>query len=238
MFTEKEAGIMKNIIDSARTRNNLILTEIESKKVLSEAGIGVVDTKLANSEKAAVSIADEMGYPVVLKISSPDITHKSDIGGVRVGLKNQEDVIKAYGDIIAAAKARYPEAVIEGVSVQQMARPGTEIIIGMTKDPQFGPVLMFGLGGIFVELLKDVSFRIVPLSRYDAKTMIKEIRGYTLLNGYRGSEPADIGALEEMLLKISDFAERNPEIKEMDLNPVFAYKQGAIAIDARIVLEP
>jgi acyl-CoA synthetase (NDP forming) len=229
---------MKNTIDSARTTGKLILTEIESKKVLKEAGISVVETKLANSANAAISLADEMGYPVVLKISSPDITHKSDIGGVRVGLKDKDEVIKAYGQIIAAAKTGYPQAVIEGVSVQKMARPGIEIIIGMTKDPQFGPVLMFGLGGIFVELLKDVSFKIIPLSRYDASTMIKEIRGYALLNGYRGSEPANITALEEMLLKISDFALQNPDIKEMDLNPVFAYEDGAVAIDARIVLEP
>lgn len=230
--------MIKEIIDSARIKNNLILTEIESKSILSEAGISVVETKLANSAKTAVSLAEAMGYPVVLKISSPDITHKSDVGGVKVGLQDKEAVVKAYNEIITAAKARYPQAVIEGVSVQKMARSGIEIIIGLTKDPQFGPVLMFGLGGIFVELLKDVSFRIVPLSRYDARTMIKDIRGYAMLNGYRGSEPANLAALEEMLLKISDFAEHHPEIKEMDLNPVFAYKDRAIAIDARIVLEP
>jgi acetate---CoA ligase (ADP-forming) subunit beta len=228
---------MNNIIDAARQKGNLILTEIESKKVLSQAGINVVKTELADSEKAAVVLADEMGYPVVVKIASPDITHKSDVGGVRVGLKDKEEVLKAYREIIAAAKAKFPQAKIEGVSVQKMARPGTEIIIGMTKDPQFGPVLMFGLGGIFVEVLKDVSFRIVPLSHYDAATMIKEIKGNALLNGYRGSEPANIPALEEMLLKISQFVEANPEIKEMDLNPVFAYKDGAMAIDARIILE-
>jgi acetate---CoA ligase (ADP-forming) subunit beta len=229
--------MMQDIIDSARARKNLILTEIESKSILSEAGISVVETRLASSADVAVSLAQTMGYPVVLKISSPDITHKSDVGGVRLGLKDSLAVAQAYADIIDAAKAKYPLGVIEGVSVQKMARPGIEIIIGLTKDPQFGPVLMFGLGGIFVEVLKDVSFRIVPLSCYDARTMIKDIRGYTLLNGYRGSEPASI-ALEEMLLKISDFADCHPEIKEMDLNPVFAYKDSAVAVDARIVLEP
>jgi len=228
---------MNQIIESARIKGNLILTEIESKQVLSEAGISVVETKLAESERAAVSLAEAMGYPVVLKISSPDITHKSDVNGVRVGIKTKEEVSQVFGEIIAAAKAKFPQANIEGVSVQRMARPGVEVIIGMTKDPQFGPVLMFGLGGIFVELLKDVSFRIVPLTRYDAHTMIKEIRGYALLNGFRGSEPASIEALEEMLLKISDFVDKHPEIKEMDLNPAFAYKDGATAVDARIVLE-
>jgi len=118
-----------------------------------------------------------------------------------------------------------------------MARPGVEVIIGMTKDAQFGPVLMFGLGGIWVEVLKDVSFRIVPLTRYDAGSMINEIKGNALLNGYRGSEPASITILEDMLLKISEFIESNPEIKEMDLNPVFAYKDGAVAVDARIIIE-
>jgi acetate---CoA ligase (ADP-forming) subunit beta len=228
---------MNQIIESARVKGNLILTEIDSKKLLGQAGISVVETKLAESAQKAAALAEGMGYPVVLKIASPDITHKSDVNGVRVGIKSKEEVIQVYGEIIAAAKAKFPKAVIEGVSVQKMARPGVEIIIGMTKDPQFGPVLMFGLGGIFVELLKDVSFRIVPLTRYDAHTMIKEIRGYAMLNGFRGSEPASIPDLEKMLLKISDFVESHPEIKEMDLNPVFSYKDGATAIDARIVLE-
>jgi acetate---CoA ligase (ADP-forming) subunit beta len=228
---------MNQIIESARVKGNLILTEIDSKKLLGEAGISVVDTRLAESEKQAVALAESMGYPVVLKIASPDITHKSDVNGVRVSIKSKEEVIKVYGEIITAAKTKFPKAVIEGVSVQKMARPGVEIIIGMTKDPQFGPVLMFGLGGIFVELLKDVSFRIVPLSRFDAHTMIKEIRGYAMLNGFRGSEAASIPDLEKMILKISDFVASHPEIKEMDINPVFAYKDGATAIDARIVLE-
>jgi acyl-CoA synthetase (NDP forming) len=134
-------------------------------------------------------------------------------------------------------KQKYPHAVIDGVSVQKMARPGTEVIIGMTKDAQFGPVLMFGLGGILVELLKDVSFRIVPLEREDAREMIREIKGYPILEGFRGMEPADVSILEEILLKISRFVDDHPEIKELDLNPIFAYRDGAIAADARVVLE-
>lgn len=121
--------------------------------------------------------------------------------------------------------------------MQQMARPGIEVIIGMSKDPQFGPVLMFGLGGIFVEILKDVSFRIIPLTTRDAHDMIREIKGYPVLEGYRGQEPGDVPMLEDILLKISDFAEKTPQIKEMDLNPIFAYSQGALAVDARIILE-
>jgi acyl-CoA synthetase (NDP forming) len=138
---------------------------------------------------------------------------------------------------MASVRPKYPGAKIDGVSVQDMARPGTEIIIGMFKDPQFGPVIMFGLGGIFVEVLKDVSFRISPIVRRDAAEMIAEIKGYALLQGYRGHEPAHIPSLEDILLKVSDFVEKTPGIKEIDLNPVFAYKDSAVAVDARIVLE-
>ena len=130
-----------------------------------------------------------------------------------------------------------PEARIQGVSVQKMARPGVEVIIGMSKDDQFGPVLMFGLGGILVEVLKDVSFRIVPLAKRDAAEMVREIKGYPLLEGYRGQEAVDISYLEELLLKVSDFVEQNPEVKELDLNPIFAYSDGAVAVDARVILE-
>lgn len=228
---------MNKIIEGARKEGRTLLSEIESKQLLKEVGINTTEIKLAASEKEASDISQRMGYPVVLKIASPDITHKSDAGGVKVGLKNKEDVIKAYEEIMASVKQKFPGAKIEGVSVQNMAKPGTEVIVGMTKDAQFGPVLMFGLGGVWVEVLKDVSFRIVPLIRRDAHEMIKEIKGYRLLEGYRGSEPANITVLEDMLLKISEFMEKTPEIKEMDINPIFAYKDGAIAVDARVVLE-
>ena len=144
---------------------------------------------------------------------------------------------KAYDDILEAVKQKHPKAVIQGISVQKMARPGVEVIIGMSTDNQFGPVLMFGLGGIMVEILKDVSFRVVPLTRRDAGEMIREIKGYPLLEGYRGQEPVDVPNLEELLLKVSDFVEQNPEVKELDLNPIFAYSNGAVAVDARVVLE-
>ena len=230
--------VSKNqIINNARKQGRIILTEIESKKVFEDAGINTIETRLASSQKEAIALSDQIGFPVVLKVASPDISHKSDAGGVKVGLKNKTEVSKAYKEIMASARQKYPTANIEGVSVQSMARPGIEIIIGMFKDPQFGPVLMFGLGGILVEVLKDVSFRIVPLTRRDAREMIKEIKGYSLLEGYRGQEPANIPFLEDLLLKVSDFAEQTPEIKEIDLNPIFAYKDGAVVVDARIVLE-
>jgi len=228
---------VQSIIEEVRRASRTLLTEIESKALLSEVGIPTVETKLVGSKEEAIAISKKLGFPVALKIVSPEITHKSDVGGVKLGLKTSKQVKEAYDEIIRSVRERYPKAIIDGVSVQKMARPGTEVIIGVTKDAQFGPVLMFGLGGILVELLKDVSFRIVPLEREDAREMLREIKGYPLLEGYRGSEPVDISILEEILLKVSAFVDNHPEIKELDLNPIFAYKDGALAVDARVILE-
>ena len=228
---------MADVIAVARKEGRTNLTEIESKELLGGAGIPTTKIELATSRKQAMATAKELGFPVVLKIHSPDIIHKTDVGGVKLGLATATAVGKAYDEILASAKAKAPSAKVEGVTVQPMARHGTEVIIGMSKDPQFGPVLMFGLGGVLVEILKDVSFRIVPITRRDANQMITEIKGFPLLQGYRGSEPASITALEDMLLKLSDFVDKHPEIKEVDLNPIFAYKDGALAVDARVILE-
>jgi acyl-CoA synthetase (NDP forming) len=214
-----------------------LLTEVESKALLKKAGIPVVETKLARSKKEAISISNEMGFPVVLKISSTDVVHKSDSGGVKLGLVNTTQVGKAYNEILSSVKKAYPKARIEGVSVQPMAPPGVEVIVGMSKDAQFGPVIMFGLGGILVEVLKDVSFRIVPVTIRDAREMIREIKGYPVLEGYRGQKPANIPALEKLIVKVSQFVEKNPQIRELDLNPIFAYPDKAVAVDARIILE-
>ncbi len=228
---------MINVLSDVKKQGRTILTEIEAKQVIKAAGIKVVETRLAKSQKEAVALSEEIGFPIVLKIASPDIIHKTDAGGVETGLNNAAEVKKAYTDIMDSVNKKFPKANIEGVSVQAMARPGIEIIIGMSKDPQFGPVIMFGLGGIFVEVLKDVSFRLIPVEKRDAEAMIKEIKGYALLNGYRGQEPANPAALIDVILKVSALVEKTPEIKELDLNPVFAYKDSAIAVDARIVLE-
>ena len=227
----------REIIDKARRENMSVLTEIEAKELLKQAGISVVDTKLATSREEAISISQQLGRPVVLKIASADVVHKSDAGGVKLGLKTAKQVGKAYDDIVKAIRQEYPEAKIQGISVQKMARPGVEVIIGMSKDAQFGPVLMFGLGGVLVEILKDVSFRIVPLTKRDASEMIKEIKGYPLLEGYRGQEPVDVANLEALILKLSSFVEQYPEVGEIDLNPIFAYGDGAVAVDARVILE-
>jgi acyl-CoA synthetase (NDP forming) len=226
-----------SIFDQVKKEGRSILTEFESKKILKQAGISVVETKLAKTQKEAVSLSQKMGFPVALKITSPDVIHKSDSGGVKLSINSVAEVKKAYDEILKKVRKQYPDAIIHGVSVQKMALPGTEVIVGTSKDPQFGPVIMFGLGGIFVELLKDVSFRVIPVEQRDAQEMIKEIKGYPLLQGYRGKEPANISALVEIILKISKLIEENPQIKELELNPILAYKNKAVAVDARIILE-
>jgi len=227
----------QQVIEQARNEGRNLLTEIEAKELLKNAGINVVETKLAKTKDEAIAISEQLGFPVVVKIASPDVVHKSDAGGVKLGVATASEVGEAYDGIMAAIKKEYPDADIQGVSVQKMARTGVEVIIGMSKDAQFGPVLMFGLGGVLVEILKDVSFRIVPLVKRDSREMIKEIKGYPLLEGYRGSEPVDIANLEELILKVSEFVEKTPDIKELGLNPIFAYSDGAVAVDARVILE-
>jgi acyl-CoA synthetase (NDP forming) len=224
------------VIDSARKQGRTLLTEVESKQVLHDAGIQVALAVLAKDAGEAAAAAEKTGYPVVLKVVSPVIAHKSDIGGVRLGLESKEDVEEAFGEIMDSVKAAEPDARIEGVAVQKMAPQGTEVIVGMSKDPQFGPVMMFGLGGILVEVLKDVAFRIVPLEPKDAREIVREIKGFPVLEGVRGQPPADLAALEGLILKVSEFIEAHPEIEELDLNPVFAYPDGALAVDARIVV--
>lgn len=225
-----------SIVEQARAQGRTILTEIEAKQMLEEAGVPVSPARLARTKEEAATVASALGFPIVLKIVSPQITHKSDVGGVALGLASAADISAAFDRIVASAKQHVPDATIEGVAVQRMEKQGTEVIIGITKDPQFGPVLMFGLGGVLVEVLKDVAFRVVPINQRDARQMIEEIKGYPLLQGYRGADPADLAKLQELLLKVSAFVEAHPEVAELDLNPVFAYKDAAIAVDARIVL--
>lgn len=224
------------ILRRARAENRTVLTEIEAKQILAEAGINCTRTVLAATREEAVSISEEIGYPVVLKVSSVDITHKSDSGGVRVNLPDREAVEQAYDDILESCRAYAPDADIEGVAVQGMAAKGTEIIMGMINDPSFGPVLMFGLGGVLVEVLKDVSFRIVPIEKADAVAMTGEIQGKKLLEGFRGQDPADVACLQDMLVRLSGFVNETPGIEEIDMNPVFAYRDGAVVVDARIIL--
>ncbi|KAA0232127.1 MAG: acetate--CoA ligase family protein [Dehalococcoidia bacterium] len=226
----------ETVLAQARAEKRTLLSEVEAKEVLREAGVPATATTLATTREQAQDQSEAMGYPVVLKIVSPGIAHKSDVGGVKLNLLNREAVGAAFDEIMANARRAEPNASILGVSVQQMAKQGTEVIIGMTTDPQFGPVMMFGLGGIMVEVLKDVSFRLVPLSEKDAGQMIDEIKGRPVLSGVRGQPPADIDALKQAIIQVSRFVEKHPEVRELDLNPVFAYPDGAVAVDARIVV--
>ncbi|MDA0270755.1 MAG: acetate--CoA ligase family protein [Chloroflexi bacterium] len=227
---------MVDVIASARAEGRTLLTEAESKELLHGAGIPVTRARVAKKAKEAVEYAEEMGYPIVLKIVSSDIAHKSDVGGVAVGIDSAKALRTAFKTMMERVSAAAPGARIDGISVQQQAKQGTEVIVGATTDPQFGPVMMFGLGGVFVEVLKDVAFRVVPLEPRDARQMVREIRGFPILEGVRGGEAADLDALESLILKVSDFVAQHPEIAELDLNPVFAYGKGALAVDARVVL--
>jgi len=210
--------------------------ETEAKELLREYGIPVPDFKLIKSEEEITELTKEINFPIVMKIVSPDIIHKTDAGGVKVGIKTEKEARIAYQEIIFEAKKYNKKAKISGVIVYPMVRKGTEIIIGIMKDPNFGPVIMFGLGGIFVEVLKDVSFRILPIEYGDAEEMINEIKGSKILKGVRGEGPKDIKAIGNLLLKISQLALENSEISEIDLNPVFVFEKGLQVIDARIIL--
>ena len=228
---------MHPIIERARSEGRAVLTEVEAGELLGQAGISLVPTRLALSCVDTVAASLELGFPVALKIASLDIIHKSDAGGIRLGLENAGQVETVYLALIEEAGRRFPAARLQGVYVQPMAPPGTEVIIGMKKDAQFGPVLMFGLGGVWVEVLQDFSLRVTPITRRDAAEMVREIKGYPLLTGYRGREPVDTGCLEEMLLAVGRLAQEYPAISEIDLNPVIAGASGAVAVDARVVLE-
>ena len=225
------------IIAQAKRECRVALLEPEAKAICMEYGIPVTRFKVALSEAEATKYAQEIGYPVVLKVVSPDIIHKSDAGGVMVNLKTPAEVAAAYKKILQNIKNYKPDAKIAGILVQEMAPQSTEVIVGAIKDPQFGQTVMFGLGGIFVEILKDVNFRIAPLTADDAKEMITQLKAYPLLKGYRNTPPADIDALISILCSTSRLVMDYPEIKELDLNPVLAYQRGAKTVDARIILE-
>jgi acyl-CoA synthetase (NDP forming) len=230
-------GTVAEIFDNVREERRKFLLETEAKAVCMEYGIPVTEFKLAKSEGEAVKFADEIGYPIVLKIVSPEIIHKSDVGGVIINLKDEKDVRNSYKQILGNVRKYKVKAEIVGVLVQEMAPSSTEVIVGATKDPQFGPAIMFGLGGIFVEILKDVTFRIAPITEDEAREMITEVKAYPLLKGYRNMPPADIDSIVKILLNTSRLVTQHEEIKELDLNPIMVYAKGAKTVDARIILE-
>ena len=226
---------MHQIIGKAKKEKRSLL-ETEAKELLKEYGIPIPDFKLIKSEDEIAGLAKEINFPIVMKIVSPDIIHKTDAGGVKVGVKDEEEARMTFQEIVSKAIKYNKKAKISGVIVYPMVPQGTEIIIGMMKDSHFGPVIMFGLGGIFVEVLKDISFRILPIEEIDAREMIAEIKGYEILKGARGNPPRDIRAIEEVLMKVSKLTMKNPEINEIDLNPIFVFEKGIQVVDARMIL--
>ncbi|MFX1301203.1 MAG: acetate--CoA ligase family protein [Promethearchaeota archaeon] len=226
-----------DIIATASYEKRTYLLENESKTIMQTYKIPVTKFTVADTEDAAVKAAEKIGYPVVLKILSPDVIHKSDVGGVLININTPDEVRKGYQSIINNVQKHKTNARIKGIFVEEFAPKGIEVIIGALKDPQFGPALMFGLGGIFVEVLKDVSFRVAPITKFDAKEMIQEIKGYPILTGIRGQKASDVTALENILLQVSKLVMDYPVINQLDLNPVFSYPKGAKCVDARIILE-
>jgi len=226
---------MHKFIEKAKKEKRSLL-ETEAKELLAEYNISIPAFRLIQNKEDINQIKNDIGYPIVMKIVSPEIIHKSDAGGVIVNIKNKEEAETAYQEIILKAKEYNDKARIIGVIAYEMVPQATEIIIGVIKDPHFGPVIMFGLGGIFVEVLKDVSFRVLPIEERDAEEMIAEIKGYKILQGIRGERPKDIIAIKRILMKISQLIMENPEIKEIDLNPVFVFEEGIKVVDARMIL--
>ena len=230
---------VRGVLDDARKKGMTELGELEARDVIESYGFRLPRSIVAATAKSVLRNADEIGYPLVMKIVSPDILHKSDFGGVKLGIRSGEDALTAYHDMRTRALRLMPDARVRGVALQEFIGGGHEVIIGMSRDPQFGPMLMFGLGGIYVEVLKDVSFRIAPLSVKDARAMMRETRSYPLLTGVRGEKPADIDAIIESLLRISQLVTDFPEIVELDVNPlkVFPRGEGVMALDARLTIE-
>jgi len=231
------SGKVDEIFEKVMAEGRSFLLEHEAKTVCKEYGIPITELKIATSAKEAADYSEEIGYPTVFKIISPDVLHKFDVGGVILGINNKEEAEIAFNTIVENVKSHKPGAKIDGILVQEMAPHSTEVIVGAIKDPQFGPTLMFGLGGTFVEVMKDVSFRIAPINEEDAKEMISEIKAYPILQGCRGQSPRDIDAITKILLNTSRLVMDHPNIKELDLNPVMVYAKGAKTVDARIILE-
>jgi acetyl coenzyme A synthetase (ADP forming)-like protein len=223
---------------SARAEGRLKVGDAEARTIMEAYGIAIPESKLARNPEEAVTIAERIGYPVVMKIASPDILHKTDIGGVKLNIMEATDVRDAFDLLMYRAQRYMPQAEVWGAQVQQMVPQGREVLIGINRDPQFGPLLVLGLGGIYVEVLKDVSFRIAPVARWEAEEMINELKSSALLRGLRGEQPADVEAIVDCMLRVSQLAVDFPEIVELDINPLMVHEEGkgAVALDMRLVL--
>ena len=228
---------IKEIIATARKENRLFLLEPESKALIKELGITTTDFHTAANAEEAKKVAKKIGFPIVMKILSPQVIHKTDAGGVKLNIDSEDEAEKAFNEIVTNAKKYKKDAEIRGVLIEKMVKTSTEIIVGVTRDPTFGPAIMFGLGGIFVELLKDVSFRIAPITEKDAKEMIQEIKALPMLQGFRGGPNVDLEKIIDVLVKISQLSiDFMDDILEIDLNPIFAYDDHLLTVDARVIL--
>ncbi len=225
--------IIKNVLASGR---GTILPD-EALGIIESSGISTPDYVMAKTAKEAIEASRTIGFPVVLKIASPDVLHKSDIGGVAVGVGSEEEVEKRYNEIMNTSIKKVPNALIAGILVQKQVPNTIQVIIGGIRDEQFGPAVMFGLGGVFVELFKDVAFRIAPATETEALEMMKEIKGYPILSGYRGMKELAISQITKTIVTISELISNIDEIKEVELNPLFVYEKDTIAVDAKIILE-
>jgi acyl-CoA synthetase (NDP forming) len=232
----KERPEAKAIFQRARNEKRTSLLETESRELLRAYGFSLPQAEFIRSPEEAAAASARLGFPLAMKVVSPDIVHKSDAGGVKLNLKDEKEVARAFAEIIEKASTVTARERILGSMLSPMAPGGQECIVGMLRDKQFGPVIMFGLGGIFVEVLKDVSFRAAPTTEQDIEGMIREIRGYRLLTGIRGEKAKDIGAIKEILAKLNEIAVDNPEIQEIDLNPVLVHEKGASIVDSRVIL--
>ncbi len=231
----------RDVFNRVRSEGRVSIADFEARAIMTAYGLKIPRSEIAETPERALEITARMGYPVVLKIASPDILHKTDVGGVKVGLQNAEDVRDAFELMVYRAQRYIPEARILGCLVQEMVPAGgIEVLVGMNRDPQFGPLVTFGLGGIYVETLKDVTFRVAPFSPQEAGEMLDEIRAHALLDGVRGKPAMDKAAIVDTLLRIGQLVQEFPEIAELDINPLMVYPrdQGAIAIDMRLILEP
>lgn len=228
------------VLARCRAEGRSRLTEYEAAGILRGYGIPMARGRLCRDVTEAVATAGELGYPVVMKVVSPDILHKTDAGCVVVGVADAAGVHRAWEELLANARAYRADAAIHGILVQEKVPPGTEVILGVKNDPHFGPVLMFGLGGILVEVLEDVALRLLPVDRAEAGRMIRETRAWRLLEGVRGRPPADVPALLDVIERLSRFVQEFPaEVEELDLNPFFLYPagRGGVAVDALLTLK-
>lgn len=229
--------LIERLVIDAQSLGRKNLPEPDAKEILRLSGVPVPRSHVAKDLRGATEVAEKLGYPLALKVVSPDIVHKSDVGGVALGVRNAKELEDKWAEMVLSVADESATSIIEGFLIEEMAPKGAEVIIGAVRDEQFGPLIMFGTGGVSVELMKDVSFRLGPLSKKEAIGMMTEVKGFALLTGYRGDTFKDIEAVSEVILLVSNIMEEVDALKELEINPLFVYERGVMAVDARAVLK-